>query len=171
MAGITTIVGVRAHFFDGQECRKYLEAVRWPKGIRCLRRRHARLSNVDRLVDRKGPIVHRCLSTEHRFLHECLRCRYQFSGTTGTFLHRTDVSLRDWFIVLRQFQTSKQTVSPAWIAKNMGVTYRTAWRMGNCLRPRRNDKLLRQLAERIVEREPLANKPESKGSAGDTAFH
>jgi transposase-like protein len=49
------------------ECRTYLEELRWPKGVCCLRCGSA---SISRITTRKQ--------------YDCNACRYRFSVTTGT---------------------------------------------------------------------------------------
>ncbi|MEQ8838204.1 MAG: IS1595 family transposase, partial [Lacipirellulaceae bacterium] len=54
--------------------------------------------------------------------------------TAGTPFERTRTSLRDWFFVMFLFTTTRNGVSAKEIQRQLGVTYKTAWRMGHEIR-------------------------------------
>ena len=63
-------------FGNDEECRNYLESLRWPGGVACLR-----CGDMD---------VHD-LGKYNRW--GCRGCRYQFSVTTGTIMHDSHLPL------------------------------------------------------------------------------
>lgn len=69
-----------------------------------------------------------------RRCYECEFCGYQVYPTAGTPFARTRTSLRDWFYVMYLFCASRNGVSAKEIERQIGVTYKTAWRMGHEIR-------------------------------------
>jgi transposase-like protein len=63
-------------FHSEERCRAYLESLRWPEGVRCLR---CESDNVLRM-DKRDQFV-------------CRSCRYHFSVTAGTIFHDTHLPL------------------------------------------------------------------------------
>lgn len=61
--------------------------------------------------------------------YACEHCGYQIYPTAGTPFHRTRTSLRDWFHVMFMFTTSRNGVAAKEVERQIGVTYKTAWRM------------------------------------------
>ena len=61
--------------------------------------------------------------------YACEWCGYQVYPTAGTPFDRTRTSLRDWFFVMFQFCTSRSGVAAKEVERQIGVTYKTAWRM------------------------------------------
>jgi transposase-like protein/ribosomal protein L37AE/L43A len=61
--------------------------------------------------------------------YACEYCGYQVYPTAGTPFHRTRTSLRDWFFVMFQFCASRNGVAAKEVERQIGVTYKTAWRM------------------------------------------
>lgn len=61
--------------------------------------------------------------------YQCQWCAYQVYPTAGTPFDRTRTSLRDWFFVMFQFCTSRNGVAAKEVERQIGVTYKTAWRM------------------------------------------
>lgn len=61
--------------------------------------------------------------------YACEWCGHQVYPTAGTPFDRTRTSLRDWFFVMFQFCTSRSGVAAKEVERQIGVTYKTAWRM------------------------------------------
>jgi transposase-like protein len=61
--------------------------------------------------------------------YACEYCGYQVYPTAGTPLDRTRTPLRDWFFVMFQFCASRNGVAAKEVERQLGVTYKTAWRM------------------------------------------
>ncbi|MES2834248.1 MAG: IS1595 family transposase [Pseudomonadota bacterium] len=66
--------------------------------------------------------------------YECEHCGYQVYPTAGTPFHGTRTSLRDWFYVMFLFTTSRNGVAAKRVQREIGVTYKTAWRMCKLIR-------------------------------------
>jgi transposase-like protein len=65
----------------------------------------------------------------NRRSYACEYCGYQVYPTAGTPFDRTRTPLRDWFFVMFQFVTSRNGVAAKEVERQLGVTYKTAWRM------------------------------------------
>jgi transposase len=61
--------------------------------------------------------------------YACEWCGAQVYPTAGTPFDRTRTSLRDWFFVMFQFCASRNGVAAKEVERQLGVTYKTAWRM------------------------------------------
>jgi transposase-like protein len=61
--------------------------------------------------------------------YQCQWCAYQVYPTAGTPFDRTRTPLRDWFFVMFQFCASRNGVAAKEVERQLGVTYKTAWRM------------------------------------------
>lgn len=61
--------------------------------------------------------------------YACMHCGYQLFPLSGTIFRKTTTPLIDWFYVIYQFSTSKNGVSAKKIERDLGVTYKTAWRI------------------------------------------
>ena len=59
----------------------------------------------------------------------CEWCGAQVYPTANTPFDRTRTSLRDWFHVMFLFTTSRNGVAAKEVERQIGVTYKTAWRM------------------------------------------
>lgn len=61
--------------------------------------------------------------------YQCQWCAHQVYPTAGTPFDRTRTSLRDWFYVMFLFTTTRNGVAAKRVERELGVTYKTAWRM------------------------------------------
>ena len=61
--------------------------------------------------------------------YACNFCGHQVFPTADTPFHRTRTPLRDWFYVMFLFCASRNGVAAKEVERQLGVTYKTAWRM------------------------------------------
>lgn len=66
--------------------------------------------------------------------YACEYCGHQVYPTAGTPFDRTRTPLRDWFFVMFQFCASRNGVAAKEVERQLGVTYKTAWRMCHMIR-------------------------------------
>ena len=66
--------------------------------------------------------------------YACEHCGYQIYPTAGTPCDRTRTPLRDWFFVMFLFCTTRNGVAAKEVERQLGVTYKTAWRMCHMIR-------------------------------------
>lgn len=59
----------------------------------------------------------------------CSECDKHIYPLADTIFRKSTTSLWNWFYVIFQFSTSKNGVSAKKIERDLGVTYKTAWRM------------------------------------------
>ena len=64
-----------------------------------------------------------------RKVFSCEHCGNQIAPMAGTPFERTRTPLRDWFFVMFLFTTSRNGVAAKEVERQLGVTYKTAWRM------------------------------------------
>src|SRR5690242_14645194 len=95
-------------------------------------------SCLDHLMRQRFGIQHECGSCgrEAKFYrvakrrsYACEWCGYQVFPTAGTPFDRTRTPLRDWFHVMFLFVTTRNGVAAKEVERQLGVTYKTAWRM------------------------------------------
>ncbi len=109
-------------FPNDDACKAYLQARRWPVGVKCPRCGNEKLSV---LVAR--PFHWQC--------RECSDTGYRFSVLVGTIFENTNIGLRDWFRVIYMMLTSKKGVAALEVQRVMGFgSYRTAHYL--CMRVR-----------------------------------
>src|SRR6266403_2911612 len=97
--------------FDTEgECRKYLEELRWPKGLSCPRCKGETISRIQK-----------------RDQFDCDSCRYQFSVMSGTIFHDSHLPLPKWFAATYLLCESRKGMSANQIKRMLGISYKTAW--------------------------------------------
>ena len=97
-------------FQSEDKCRAYLEQLRWPNGLRCLRCEGTTISRITK-----------------RHQLECDSCGYQFSVTVGTVFHDTHLPLWKWLLATYLIAESKKGVSASQLKRTLNVSYKTAW--------------------------------------------
>ena len=71
---------------------------------------------------------------EARRCYSCSHCGHQVHPTNGTIFHKSSTSLKTWFFAMFLMTASKNGVSAKELERQLGVTYKTAWRMGHQIR-------------------------------------
>lgn len=66
--------------------------------------------------------------------YECAWCGYEIFPMVGTPFERSHTALQKWFYAMYMFTTSRHGVSAKELQRQLGVTYKTAWRMGHEIR-------------------------------------
>jgi transposase-like protein len=106
----TNLTDLFEKFNSEDRCREYLELLRWPSGICCVR---------------CGDLSVSKLASRHQY--ECNGCRYQFSATAGTVFHDSHLPLWKWFLATYLICEAKKGVSANQIKRTLGISYKTAW--------------------------------------------
>jgi hypothetical protein len=98
---------------------------------------------LDHLMRTRYGIEHECEGCDRmarfyrvkaRRSYACNWCGHQVFPTAGTPFERTRTSLRDWFYVMFLFTTTRNGVAAKRVERELGVTYKTAWRMCHQIR-------------------------------------
>jgi transposase-like protein len=97
-------------FGSEEKCRRYVEELRWPDGVRCPRCKSDKLSRLTK-----------------RWQFDCDSCRYQFSPTAGTIFHDSHLPLFKWFMALYLMIESRKGISANQMKRTLEVSYKTAW--------------------------------------------
>ncbi|HEY5295648.1 MAG TPA: IS1595 family transposase [Gaiellaceae bacterium] len=66
----------------------------------------------------------------------CTSCTRKVSPTAGTIFHKSSTSLHLWFYAMWIITSTRCGVSAKQLERELGVTYKTAWRMFNLIRNR-----------------------------------
>src|SRR5215207_5840145 len=111
------LINLVERFRSEDECRAYLEELRWPDGVRCPRCHSDKISRI-----KKRPQF------------DCDSCRYQFSVTAGTIFHDSHLPLWKWFVAVYLIVESKKGVSANQLKRTLGTTYKTAWYLSHRIR-------------------------------------
>ncbi len=112
---------LRDRFPDESACRKFFESIIWPNGRQCSHCGSLKSYHIRGISVRPGT-------------YECGQCRRQFTVTTKTPLHSTKLPLWKWLQAMYYMTNSSKGVSSVFLAKWIGVSQPTAWRMGHAIR-------------------------------------
>lgn len=134
-----SLVEFSKRFGTEEKCIAHLEAIRWPKGVRCLECKGERISRYT-TKGKTGKVRH---------LYVCLDCKHQFSVTVGTIMHDSHVPLTKWFIAIRLMCSAKKSISAKQLERELAVSYETAWSMAHRIRVAMKDEM--HLLSGIVE--------------------
>jgi transposase-like protein len=115
------LVKLVEQFHSEDACRAYLEHLRWPNRIACLRCGN---TSVSRVLQR-GQI-------------DCNSCRYQFSVTVDTMFQDTHLPLWKWFLAVYMMVESKKGISANQLKRSLDVSYKTAWYLCHRIRAAMN---------------------------------
>lgn len=102
-----------AQFPNDEACLEYLFKIRWPEGVMCSK----------------------CLKiTKHypltaRRTYECGFCGTQVSPTADSIFNHSSTPLRSWFYAMFLMASTRCGISAKQLQRELGVTYKTAWRM------------------------------------------
>ena len=132
---------------DEDDCRAYLEELRFPDGVVCL---HCGSKSISRVED------------YHIF--ECRSCGYQFSVIAGTIFKDTHLPLWKWFTAIYLMIESKKGISANQMKRTLGVSYKTAWYLCHRIRAGMSDgtpSLLKGIVE--VDETWVGGKTEGMG--------
>ncbi len=69
-----------------------------------------------------------------RTAYSCQYCRHQVYPTKGTIFERSTTSLQLWFWAIYLMSSTRCRISARQLEREIGVTYKTAWRMSRDIR-------------------------------------
>ncbi|MBB94032.1 MAG: IS1595 family transposase [Rhodobacteraceae bacterium] len=94
-------------------------------------------------------------STFHRMSNRrawaCAACGDHVYPTAGTIFQDTRTPLQVWFYAIYLFVTTRHGVSAKELQRQLGVTYKTAWRMGHKIREQMDKAEVKKLLAGHVE--------------------
>ena len=109
-----TLAEAIIYFADPDNSLKYFAAKRWPNGVECP------------YCGTKEPMF---LKTRRIWKCRATACRKQFSVKVGTILNESPIGLDKWLPAMWLVANCRNGVSSCEIARDMGVTQKTAWFM------------------------------------------
>src|ERR1700685_1468703 len=105
-----TLQAAIPHFSDEQVCIDTVAKMRWPKGPEC---------------PACGHKEHYYLKTQKRW--KCKECWKQFTVKLGTIFEDSPITLDKWLIALLMLVNCKNGISSYEVARDLGITQKSAW--------------------------------------------
>ena len=105
-------------FPDDETCLKHLFDVRFGQKYKC-----PKCERKTKWYKLKGVLA-----------YSCQFCGHHLHPMVGTPFEKSRVSLQLWFYAIYLFTTTRHGVSAKELERQLGVTYKTAWRMGHEIR-------------------------------------
>lgn len=151
--------------FPTEDCvRDFFESIIWRSGRCCVHCGFERTYPIDGRATRPG-------------LYECQNCKRQFTVTTKTPMHSTKLSLHKWLMAIYYIVNSSKGVASVVLARWIGVSQKTAWKMGHAIRAMMtHDSEIEDLLNGIVEVDetyvggkprPNQDRPHKRGKGTD----
>jgi transposase-like protein len=104
-------------FPNEETARQYLEGRLWPDGAIC-----PDCKTTERITTRKDGF------------YRCNACKLDFTVRTGTIFGRSHIPLHKWVYAMYLLVTARKGISSMQLAKEIGVTQKSAWFMLSRLR-------------------------------------
>ena len=118
-----------------ESCIEYYINVRYPQGVHC---NHC-----------GSPKVYQ--RTGNGKVFDCNDCGNTFSPFSGTIFEKSCTDMRKWFYAIHLFLNSKKGISGLQLQREIGVTYKTAWRMLQQIRLAMGNATQKEFFNTIVE--------------------
>jgi transposase-like protein len=111
---------LRNRFPDENACRSFFESIIWQNGRFCP---HC-----------KSQTSYKLSGASRAGLYECAKCKRQFTITTKTPMHSTKLPLWKWLQAMYFIVNSSKGISSVFLARWIGVSQKTAWKIGHAIR-------------------------------------
>jgi len=112
-----TLIQLMSALPDEQAAIDHFTAIRWKDGAFCP---HCGSTKVYHFSDRRT--------------HKCGDCRKRFSIKVGTIFEDSKIEMRSWMMAIWLITSHKKGIASTALAKDIGVTQKTAWFMLHRLR-------------------------------------
>lgn len=99
-------------FGTNDKCLEIIKDLKYPKGVFC-----ESCKEVTKFYKIEGRQVYQCT------------CHFQISPLAGTILEKTTTPLQYWFYAIFLMAMTRSGISAKQLQRELGVTYKTAWRM------------------------------------------
>lgn len=108
-----TIQDFEKQFPNDDVCLEWLKNHLFPNGILCVKCQ--KITNHYKMASRKS--------------YSCQSCGNHFHPTANTIYHKSSTPLRLWFYAIYLMASTRCGISGKQLERELGVTYKTAWRM------------------------------------------
>ena len=138
-----SLIAIQQELGTEEQCLAFLEMLRWPEGVRCVKCQGGKISKVTTKESvRSKAYVSRVTgeAKEHiipaRHLYQCLdaECGQQFTATAGSIFNDSHLPLRKWMLAVAIMCNAKKGVSAKQLQRDLEVSYKTAWYLSHRIR-------------------------------------
>lgn len=130
-------------FIDEDKARAFIEAKRWPHGPVCP---HCQGMKVYPLTPKPGS-----KTPVRPGVYKCQACRKQFTVRVGAIYEDSHIPLSKWLAAIHLMTSSKKGVSSHQIARELGITVKSAWFLTHRIREAMRQEPLASLLSGTVE--------------------
>jgi transposase len=131
-------------------CLERLRSRRYPDGSTC--EKCQRTTKYHRDVGRRS--------------YSCQWCGHHVHPTAGTIFEKSTTSLRLWFYAIFKMASTRCGISAKQLERELGVTYKTAWRMFHQIRKMLTDDFDQRLSGTVEADETYVGGRRREQSAG-----
>ena len=150
-----TIKQFQTQFTTDDACLEFLKDSRWPDGIHC--ETCQQVTKHHKVTSRRS--------------YSCDRCGHHVHPTAGTIFHKSSTPLTSWFYAMYIIAATRCGISAKQLQRELGVTYKTAWRMFKEIRKLMDEDLSPFTGQVEVDETYIGGKRKGKrgrGAAGKT---
>jgi transposase-like protein len=130
-------------FADETNAREFLEAKRWPNGPVCP---FCQSTSVYKLTPKAGSA-----NPVRPGVYKCKACRKQFTVRIGTIFEDSHIPLSKWLMAIHLMTSSKKGISSHQLARELGVTLKSAWFLSHRVREAMREAPMADLLRGTVE--------------------
>lgn len=130
-----TFTEFQRQFPDELSIINYFITIRYPQGVTC---NHCGSTKV----------IHRHTTPK---VFTCMGCHNSFSIFKGTIFEHSSTDLTKWMYAIQLFLNGKKGISGCQLQRELGVTYKTAWRMLHQIRSAMGNGLLPEFTDTVIE--------------------
>lgn len=128
-------------------CLEWLKDYLYPNGIPCAK--CERITKHHKVASRKS--------------YSCDYCGHHVHPTAGTIYHKSSTPLRLWFYAIYLMASTSCGIAAKQLERELGVTYKTAWRMFKQIRTMLDDEGSDPLSCRVeVDEAYIGGKPRNR---------
>jgi len=150
-----TIKQFNKQFPDDDACLDFIFKARYPNGVFC-----PKCQKVTKHYKRSG-----------MKFYSCEFCGMGVAPLSGTIFHKSETSLRSWFYAMFLMSSTRCGISAKQLERELGVTYKTAWRMFKQIRSLMGEDFKPMKGEIEADETYIGGKhsgPPGRGAAGKT---
>jgi transposase-like protein len=137
------LISLSRLYSDEDAAREFLEGTRWPKGPVCP---HCESKEAYTLIGKPGS-----KNPVPKGVYKCKKCRQKFTVRVGTIFEDSKLPISKWLMAFHLLTSSKKGISSLQIARELGITHKSAWFMTHRIREAMRTENLPKPTKGIVE--------------------